>query len=86
LDNPGWTIKIDLAGTPLQDRSFKEINTERSELNWLQCQVKDARFEGFGGPENLSEILGLFLDWSDTETTQAPDNKEGQDNSSAVRQ
>lgn len=70
LDNPGWAVKIDLTDTPLHDRSFKAIDIERTELNWLKCQVKDGTFEGFGGPNNLVEILDSFLNWDEIEATR----------------
>jgi hypothetical protein len=29
----------------------------------VDCRVKDHKFEGRGGPENLHDILQVFLDW-----------------------
>ena len=63
LDNPGWCVHIDLAQTPLEERRFDEVRTERSDKNWVQCEVNNMKFTGHGGPGNLQEILEIFLAW-----------------------
>ena len=65
LDNPGWAVAIDLEETGLERSVFVPINEERSESNWLICRVNDKRFEGFGGPANLGEIIEVFREWSE---------------------
>lgn len=64
LDNPGWTVTIDLKGTDLEGRSFQTIETLESEGDWLKCSVTDLKFEGFGGPNQLEQILRVFLKWA----------------------
>jgi len=63
VDNPGWFVQINLLDTPCQDKSFEEINKERSEKDWVMCYLKNGCFEGAGGSRNLLEILKLFKDW-----------------------
>src|SRR5262245_61783535 len=46
LDNPGWSLKVDLHGTPLEHRDFAEIHEEQNDRNWVVCRVRDGRFEG----------------------------------------
>jgi Immunity protein 53 len=65
LDNPGWSIKVDLQGTELAAREFRAVKIERSDHDWLQCRVANHMFEGFGGPMNLSELIEVFLGWAD---------------------
>ena len=65
IDNPGWQVQVDLSGTPLRERTFDELNTDRTEANWLRCRVREGKFEGFGGPGNLKEILIVFLEWTE---------------------
>ncbi|RME42675.1 MAG: rhodanese-related sulfurtransferase [Deltaproteobacteria bacterium] len=65
IDNPGWQCVIDLADTSLEDKFFAEIKQERTELDWIHCRVREQKFEGFGGPTNLGEILDVFLDWAE---------------------
>jgi hypothetical protein len=60
LDNPGWGVFIDLRGTSIEGVSFEPVEEKRSENNWLSCCINEGRFEGFGGPGNLMEILGVF--------------------------
>jgi hypothetical protein len=65
LDNPGWTVRVDLLDTPLADRAFDKVEIHRSEDDWLVCKVENGRFEAACGPRNLTEALIAFLDWSD---------------------
>jgi Immunity protein 53 len=60
LDNPGWKVAIDLIGTDLSKKSFKQINLERSPIDWIHCRVNDLRFEVTCGPRNLEEALEIF--------------------------
>jgi Immunity protein 53 len=64
LDNPGWSVTIDLAGTPLAEVPFSEVKELNAETDWLRCVVREQRFEGHGGPAMLRRILGIFLEWS----------------------
>ena len=64
LDNPGWTVSIDLSETYLSDRPFEKISEERSEDDWYFCEVKDGLFKAAGGIVNLEELLTIFLKWS----------------------
>jgi len=68
LDNPGWKISIDLWGTDLEDLPFEFQDIERKDDNWLHCRVIDKKFEGAGGPYNLTEILRVFLDWAESQS------------------
>ena len=64
LDNPGWLVKINLEGTPLESRAFSEIRDSTHHTNWIDCKVEDGIFVGAGGPAELSRILQVFLDWA----------------------
>jgi hypothetical protein len=70
IDNPGWSVKIDLTGTPLQNLSMESVargSVNHIGLNgdqaWLQCKVENNRFEGAGGPLSLLEICEAFKNW-----------------------
>lgn len=65
LDNPGWSVRIDLFATPLQAKPFSEVNIERAGSDWVHGRVSQHVFEGYGGTANLEEILRLFLDWAE---------------------
>ena len=64
LDNPGWIIDIDLVGTKNAGSEFEKINLERSENDWIHCQVENKVFKSACGPSNLGEILEIFLKWT----------------------
>jgi hypothetical protein len=65
LDNPGWSITIDLEGTELYDQSFNTINIDRSDNDWLYCFCKENKFEGRCGTINLPEVLQIFKNWTE---------------------
>ena len=69
LDNPGWFMRIDLVGTDLADWSFAEVTCEVDEQNWLQCRVREGRFEGYGGPHTLENLIEEFRQWQQRNTT-----------------
>ncbi len=71
LDNPGWLIKIDLAGTRLESVNMKPVGLE-SHINHsgitgnhhlLYCKVEDGFFIGAGGPHALFSICKVFRHW-----------------------
>jgi hypothetical protein len=64
LDNPGWTVTVNLEGTELEGRTFDELKHERSESDWIRCWLEEKKFEGVGGPHNLLEILEVFRKWA----------------------
>ena len=66
LDNPGWHVKIDLAGTSLEGRSFTDVVEMRSEWDWVECRVEDDAFRGYGGAGTLTEILEIFRSWAES--------------------
>jgi hypothetical protein len=64
LDNPGWSVRIDLTGTSHQDVPFQEVrhNYEDPE-GWYSCRRVGATLEGHGGPKQLESILSCLLIW-----------------------
>jgi len=63
LDNPGWRVLIDLTGTKLEQIDFEKINNTESESKWIVCKVENNKFIGAGGPQQLNEVLNIFIDW-----------------------
>lgn len=64
LDAPGWLVTVDLAETPLEKVGMDPIRRERSEKDWLKCEVAQKKFSGQGDPLKLIEILRIFQDWA----------------------
>jgi hypothetical protein len=65
LDNPGWFLRVDLAGTALSGRIFDRREIHRSEHDWLSVQLVDNRFEAACGPLNLGEAVHEFRLWAE---------------------
>jgi hypothetical protein len=71
LDNPGWLVKVDLAGTALESVSMKTVGQEShvnhsgitGDHDWLYCKVEDGFFVGAGGPSALFSICKVFRGW-----------------------
>lgn len=63
LDNPGWSVYINLYDTYLDDAPFEEISIDNGENDWLSCKVKDYIFIGMGDTKKLETILEIFLQW-----------------------
>jgi len=64
LDNPGWIVRVDLTGTPLEDASFDRSENMDSADAWLECRTQDGQWVGAGGPGMLRRILAEFLAWA----------------------
>ena len=63
LDSPGWQVTINLNCTPLASKIFPELKNIENEQAWIRRRVKDAVFEGHGGPLMLEEILRKFYEF-----------------------
>lgn len=63
IDNPGWSVVIDLEGTELINKKFDNIQYDFGASNWIICQVVKNRFEGAGDPNRLEEIITYFKNW-----------------------
>lgn len=60
LDNPGWSVKVDLSGTPFQDLLIENPVVEKSEDDWYSIDVKDGFYKGYGDPSKLEFLLLQF--------------------------
>ncbi len=65
LDNPGWTVAIDLEETSLEARDYSAQSIRRSEIDWIFTRVQERRFEASCGPNKLTEVLTLFRAWAE---------------------
>lgn len=70
LDNPGWSVMIDLTGTDLTGKAFPVHSygvggdSNPNGNNWIVCKIERNKFVGNGGPMKLEEILNVFLSWA----------------------
>ncbi len=67
LDNPGWTLRIDLSATALAERPFTEVKVQGDDDDdWCHCHVRGKVFEAFCGPNHLEDVIAIFLAWAIT--------------------
>jgi hypothetical protein len=66
VDNPGWSLSIDLTDTELESKDFNKIQYDNSDEDWMICRVENNCFEGRGGVKKLEEILIIFKNWSES--------------------
>ncbi len=64
IDNPGWSITIDLTGTKLERLTIPHTLIEKSEDDWMGS-ITDNVFKGIGSPQKFNSILAVFKEiWS----------------------
>jgi hypothetical protein len=63
LDNPGWSLKIDLNETSRENAALQRIRIERSDQDWIEYWTEKNQFHIACGPQNLSEAISIFVDW-----------------------
>lgn len=65
LDNPGWSVKIDIADTYLLGRTFDEVRVEGANKDdWYVCKVENNAFKAMGGPNRLFDVIAVFIEWA----------------------
>lgn len=60
IDNPGWSIAIDLAGTPLEGRLLEYAISRDDQPEWVHCWSDGTKFQAATGPLGLTEALNQF--------------------------
>jgi hypothetical protein len=60
LDNPGWTVTIDLSYTHVEDLEIPYSLNEVAEDQWIGYSVEKKKFVGASGPAQLNELIGIF--------------------------
>lgn len=74
LDNPGWSLKIDLTNTPMQGQPFQreedgeisgDLDEWRQTGSWWVARVDGNTFNVTCGPLDLAAAVGVFRRWVD---------------------
>lgn len=60
LDNPGWTVSVDLDETSLESITIDPYKHDNGQDDWIVCEVRDKKFIGNGDPSKLTIILDRF--------------------------
>jgi len=61
LDNPGWSVEVELKDTPWEKSVWEDLVFERSPNDWVNCKKKGSEFKGYGDVNKLEFILNHFL-------------------------
>ncbi|WP_052848174.1 immunity 53 family protein [Streptomyces avicenniae] len=68
LDNPGWSLEIDLSETPLEGRRFACKNTD-SESSWFFVESNGSRFNAACDPHSLERVIEIFLTFAEGDSS-----------------
>ncbi len=60
VDNPGWSVEIDLAYTELEELQVPWDLVEVSEHDWYGIKVENKKFTGAGDPTKLLLLIYKF--------------------------
>jgi hypothetical protein len=61
--NSGWNVTIDLFDTNFETKEFIPVKICRDDSNWVHCTKENDIFKGYGGAQNLEDILHIFYKW-----------------------
>jgi hypothetical protein len=61
LDNPGWTITIDLEDTSLES-AVLEHAMDNDEQDWYIIKAAEKKYKAAGDPDKLEFLISYFLD------------------------
>lgn len=85
LDNPGWSLTVDLERTSLEGQPFAPVYDGVSQqeepvqggdgdIPWLVCRVEGSKFKAWGGPRDLSRLIRVFRRWADESSRPSNDS------------
>ncbi len=60
VDNPGWSITIDVSETIFEVKPTPWVFVENSDNDWYGYKVLDGKFEASGDPSKIEFLFNLF--------------------------
>ncbi|WP_345686366.1 immunity 53 family protein [Novipirellula caenicola] len=68
LDNPGWSLKIELTGTPCEGRALERtsVGDHDTDDGWHVRWVADNEYHAAGGALMLTTMIDDFLRWANS--------------------
>ena len=69
LDNPGWSLAVDLQGTEMEGRAFAAVsdnvdaNGHPAGEAWLVCRLEGGQFRAYGGALDVGRMIRVFREW-----------------------
>lgn len=79
LDNPGWSIRVDLTDTLLENVDFQKIkhgDPDGKNAFWMDCAKENSQFVACGSVDSLEKLISVFLDWAESNTDTSPWNND----------
>ena len=74
LDNPGWSLAVDLEETSLANKPFAPVYENLTEaeaeqgldgdVRWMVAKLEGTKFKAYGGPRDLANMLATFRAWA----------------------
>jgi hypothetical protein len=71
LDNPGWTLTVDLAETTLETVPYSPIreglgpDAHPAASGWISCKLVDRQWKGAGDESKLERLIREFVTWAE---------------------
>ena len=63
LDNPGWTVDINLINTDYENKHFPRLIKYINDNNWISCKKENSVYESGGNTDKLEELIKIFVQW-----------------------
>ena len=64
LDNPGWRMRVNLVGTPLEGETQDWVRHDESDDVWLFWRSDGLEFDAACGPRDLHRSIAAFRSFS----------------------
>jgi hypothetical protein len=71
LDNPGWTLTVDLVKTDLASAPFTTIaegvgpDEHSDNSSWISCKRVGYQWKGAGDESKLGRLISEFVTWAE---------------------
>ena len=65
VEDPGWELRVDLVGTPLEGTDLPRERTARAPEDWCEAWCDGYTFHAAGGPHSLDELLDAFVSFAE---------------------
>ncbi|EMO32648.1 hypothetical protein LEP1GSC175_3401 [Leptospira santarosai str. HAI821] len=76
VSNPGWTFKVGLKSTILENYEIESDPIKTEETDWYLYYIRDAVYKASGDPSKLPTLVGIFQSiWEGKEFIYSPESK-----------
>jgi hypothetical protein len=61
VEDPGWELRVDLVGTPLEGSALERERDARTPDDWCEAWSDGYTFHAVGGAHNLEALVDSFV-------------------------